>query len=162
MDRVFTIVLGAASLVMAAATALLAVAIPAMWTMAGDIGTLKGQAPETARRFDALDKRMDSFDTKLDAVLKRVEGIDTRMAQNETDPARLLAQAGLRPASEFTGLRIGERLFVRPKSEQAQKDLASMGLQRETITPTTFGYLLGRLDPASGKIVIEATGAAPR
>lgn len=145
MDRLSALLLTLMTGVLGVATALMAITVPSLWSMSGDLGAIKA-------RVEILDKRTESFDGKLDGLGRRLDGLDARLAHRETDASNLVAQAGLRPDSEFGGVRIGQKLFVLPKSDKAQAELARAGIPREAITPSTFGYVLGTFDGA-GRLV---------
>lgn len=159
MERATTIVTGAAALVMAVATAFLGFTIPGIWALESDMGGVKVRLEEYSKRFENFDKKLDGMDTKLDTISKRVDGIDGRLAARDTDPASLVAQSGLRPESEFGGVRVGEKLYVLPKTDKAQAELATSGLQREPITPSTFGYVIGKYDDFGRLTVTTGTAA---
>ncbi|NNM74281.1 hypothetical protein [Enterovirga aerilata] len=139
-------VLAGLTVVLAVATVIMGFTVPAMWTMASDIGTIKARVETFEKRFDAVDKRFDSLDGKADMIGRRVDGIDARLAARDTDPATMVAASGLRPQSEFAGIRVGGKLFVMPKTDQAAAELSRAGLAREAITPSAFGYVIGTFD----------------
>lgn len=145
MERASALVLTIMTAVLGVATAIMAITVPSLWSMAGDLGAIKA-------RVEQFDKRFDALDSKLESVAKRTDGIDARLAQRDTDPAVLVAQSGLRPESEFGGVRFGDRLFVLPKSDKAQAELVRAGLTRVSITPSTFGYVVGRF-VESGRLI---------
>jgi len=157
MDRIPSFLVTSVTLVMGVATAMLSITVPSLWSMAGDIGAVKARVETFDRRFNGIDKRLEAIEGKVDAVAKRADGIEARLVQRETDTSALVAQSGLRPESEFGGLRVGQKLFVLPKSDKAALDLASSGLQREAITPSTFGYVIGTFDDA-GRLQTSGTG----
>lgn len=110
------------------------------------------------RRLQDVDRHLQEHDGKLDAIGRRPDGIDLRTVQRDTDPSNLVAQSGLRPESEFGGVRVGQKLYALPKSDKAQAELAGSGLRREAITPSTFGYVLGTFNPAGR---LQPASAAP-
>lgn len=156
MEKAWTYVAAAMTVVMGIATVLLGITVPAIWGMSKDIGKLEARFDSFEKRSDAVDRKLDSIDAKLDAIGRRVDGIDGQLAQRKTDPASLVAQSGLRPESEFGGVRVGQKLDVRPKTDKAATELASSGLSREAITPSTFGYDVGTFDSA-GRLQITPT-----
>lgn len=160
MDRIPTYLLTTVTAVMAVATALLGLTVPSLWSMAGDLGGIKARLDVVDRRLQEADKRAQERDIKLDSIGKRVDGIDARLVQRDSDPANLIAQSGLRPESEFGGVRIGEKLYALPKSDKAQAELAGSGLRREAITPSTFGYVLGTFDGAGRLQPASATAGS--
>ena len=158
MERVASYILAGLTVVLTVATVMMAMTIPAMWTMSADVGAIKARLDGVDKRLETLDRRFETLDTKLDGIGRRVDGIDGRLAARDTDPAVMVAASGLRPDTEFAGLRVGAKLFVLPKTDKAQADLARAGLQREAITPSAFGYVIGTFDPAGVYSPIGATG----
>ena len=118
MEKVWSFVLAGATVVMTVATVLLGIALPSMWGLSKDIGLLTGKVEEFTKRVDEryqqVYKRLEWLDTKADSTIKRIEAVDLRLAQRDSDPAALVAQAGFRPDSEFTGVR-GKRSTSFPK-----------------------------------------------
>lgn len=157
MDKGWTYVAAAMTVVMGIATVLLGITVPTIWGMSKDIGKLEARFDGFEKRSDAVDRKLDSIDSKVEAIGRRVDGIDGRLAQRETDPASLVAQSGLRPDSEFGGVRVGQKLYVLPKTDKAATELASSGRNREAITPSTFGYVVGTFDSAGRLQITPAT-----
>jgi hypothetical protein len=160
MDRVPAYVLSGLTVVLAVATVLMGLTVPAMWSMSSDVGAIKARVEQFEKRFDAVEKRFDSLDAKVDSIGRRVDGIDTRLAARDTDPGTMLAASGLRPQSEVAGIRIGEKLFVLPKTDQAAAELARAGLAREAITPSAFGYVIGTFTSAGAYLPAASPAVA--
>ena len=160
MDKIALAINGVSAVAMLAASTMLGFTIPAIWTLSSDMGAAK-------TTLSSIDKRLEKIEAKVDEIGKHADSIDSRMTSKETDPVNLIAQAGIRPISEFGGIRVGTKLFVLPKSDKANSELADSGMKRENITPSTYGYVMGtygendRLSPigaATGSVEAPSTG----
>jgi hypothetical protein len=161
MERTWTILQAAVTVVMTVATAVLGFTLPAIWGMAGDIGGLKARADEFSGKFVQVQAKLDGIEGKIDAIARKADGIEVYLTRRDTDPNALLAQAGLRPMTEFAGARIGNKFVIFPKTDAAHAELAQSGFKREAVAPSIFGYVAGEYDTTGAVRLMPPVPRAP-
>jgi hypothetical protein len=119
-------------------------ALPIAWELKGSVGELKAALAllqnGDQHAFDEIDKKFDSVNAKLDLVVGRAK-------EAETDPATLLARAGMSPSKGFGFAYVGGTFYIFPQTRDAENQLIKTGYHKEAISPVISGY------------VKEATGA---
>jgi hypothetical protein len=92
------------------------------------------------RVFETVEKKLDKFD-------KDIQFLVSHAKDTETDPALLLARAGMFPAKGLGYALIGGRFYVFPRNPEAENELIKSGLRKEALSPVISAYVVNGPNP---------------
>ena len=104
------------------------------------------------REIQKLQDQMEAVSSKMDDVQETASRLDKHMTDNESDPAKVVAQfIGTTATNRKVGVSmvIGGKLVVFPRDEVAEGDLMRAGYKAEPISPTISGYYKDVTVPAA-------------
>lgn len=122
------------------------VALPVAYDLKGSVGRLEANLTNLERSQESEFRRLNK---KIDVENANIVAISGRLKDRESDPAALMAKAGMVVEPDVTIVSVAGLPMTFPKNKEAEQRLKRYGYIRQEISPVISAYIPAMWNPTT-------------